>query len=87
MAIEEAKKIIKRDIGEDFIEEILLPTMTAEDFSFYLQERDGAMLLLGSRDEVYNKPLHHESFDFHEEEVMEKGIALLYNLGMKAFKE
>ncbi len=86
-AIEEARKIIKRDIGEDFIEEILLPTMTAEDFSFYLQERDGAMLLLGSRDEVYNKPLHHESFDFHEEEVMEKGIALLYNLGMKAFKE
>lgn len=86
-AIEEAKKIIKRDIGEGFIEEILLPTMTAEDFSFYLQERDGAMLLLGSRDEVYNKPLHHESFDFHDEEVMEKGIALLYNLGMKAFKE
>lgn len=86
-AIEEARRIIKRNIGEDSIEEITLPAMTAEDFSFYLQEREGAMLLLGSKDEVYNKPLHHESFDFHEEEIIKKGIALLYSLGIKAFKE
>ncbi|WP_426350137.1 M20 metallopeptidase family protein [Alloiococcus sp. CFN-8] len=86
-AIEEAGRIIKRNIGEDSIEKILLPNMTAEDFSFYLQERDGAMLWLGSKDEAYNKPLHHESFDFHEEEVMRKGIALLYALGIEAFRK
>ncbi len=86
-AIEEARRIIKENMGEEAIEEVMLPTMTAEDFSFYLQERDGAMLLLGSKDEVYNKPLHHESFDFHEEEVMRKGIELIYALGMKALRE
>ena len=86
-AIEEARRIIKEDMGEDVIEEVMLPTMTAEDFSFYLQERDGAMLLLGSKDEVYNKPLHHESFDFHEEEVMRRGIELIYSLGMKALRK
>ncbi len=80
-AIAVARRVISKEFGENSILESLTPNMAAEDFSFYLQNTPGAMLFLGTGDKIFNKPLHHGSFDF-DESVMETGIKLLYSLAM-----
>jgi metal-dependent amidase/aminoacylase/carboxypeptidase family protein len=51
------------------------PQMIAEDFSYYLKERKGAFVFLGTKniDKNYVFPLHNSKFNFEEK-------ALLYGI-------
>lgn len=62
------------------------PYMTAEDFAYYLNEAKGAMIFLGTKDEIYNHPLHHEEFNFDESVLME-GVILMSTMALSFLKE
>ncbi|QHS21618.1 amidohydrolase [Virgibacillus sp. MSP4-1] len=42
------------------------PSMTGEDFAYYLLEKPGAFYFTGAQKEVDNYPHHHPKFDFDE---------------------
>ncbi|MRG86938.1 M20 metallopeptidase family protein [Salinibacillus xinjiangensis] len=42
------------------------PTMTGEDFAYYLMERPGAFYFTGAQKEGHHYPHHHPMFDFDE---------------------
>jgi len=42
------------------------PLMAAEDFSYMLQERPGAYILLGNGDSA---TLHHPAYDFNDDAI------------------
>lgn len=65
-----------RIAGEDDVIVFDKPYMTAEDFSYYLKKVPGCMCFLGTRDDKYNYPLHHEMFNF-DEDVMVTGAAFM----------
>lgn len=68
--------------GEEEIVDVQLPAMPAEDFSFYLKEKKGAFVWLGSGmegKEVW--PLHNSRFDV-DEDVLWRGAALLAQTAM-----
>lgn len=62
------------------------PYMTAEDFAYYLNETEGAMVFLGTKDEIYSLPLHHEEFNFDESVLME-GVVLMSTMALNSLKE
>lgn len=45
------------------------PSLGAEDFSFYLQEKPGCYLFVGMKGEKSQYPHHHPKFDLDEEEL------------------
>ncbi|MCI8510728.1 MAG: amidohydrolase [Lachnospiraceae bacterium] len=68
--------------GEEEIVDVQLPAMPAEDFSFYLKEKKGAFVWLGSGmegKEVWT--LHNSRFDV-DEDVLWRGAALLAQTAM-----
>jgi hippurate hydrolase len=63
-----AEAALKRVLGEGGIDNALAPLMGAEDFSYYLQERPGAYVLLGSgRPGRTLEVCHSPRFDFDDE--------------------
>lgn len=58
------------------------PTMTGEDFSYYLQERPGAFFFTGAAIENNFVPHHHPLFDF-DERAMLIGAKTLINLTLQ----
>ena len=46
------------------------PRFTGEDFAFYLQKIQGAMVWLGCRDETHTSPLHSDTFGFDEKALV-----------------
>lgn len=90
-AIKHISDMAEKIYGKESILKLNSPYMTAEDFAYYISGiRDaespikgakGALVFLGTKDDKYNYPLHHEKFNF-DEEVMEIGIKLLVELGM-----
>ena len=58
--------------------DVILPAMPAEDFSFYLKEKKGAFVWLGTakpeQDPVW--PLHNSRFDV-DEDILWRGSSLL----------
>ncbi|WP_366249256.1 M20 family metallopeptidase [Terribacillus aidingensis] len=44
----------------------VLPTMTGEDFSYYLHNKPGAFFFTGAKKEDHYYPHHHPKFDFDE---------------------
>jgi len=68
--------------GEDGVVDVKNPAMPAEDFSFYLKERQGAFVWLGTGKEgVEPWPLHNSRFDV-DEDVLWRGAALLAQTAM-----
>ncbi|HUU60310.1 MAG TPA: M20 family metallopeptidase [Phycisphaerae bacterium] len=57
------------------------PSMGAEDFAFYLQGREGAMILLGMGEVA--PPLHSSAFDFNDD-ALPAGILLLSLIALHA---
>ena len=55
------------------------PAMASEDFSLYLQEKQGAFIFIGMGGEKSAYPHHHSKFDI-DEEVLLTGIRLLIQL-------
>lgn len=63
--------------GEDGVMDVKNPAMPAEDFSFYLKEKEGAFVWLGTGKEgVEPWPLHNSRFDV-DEDILWRGSALL----------
>lgn len=62
------------------------PTMTAEDFSYYLQKRPGAFFFTGAAIEKNFVPHHHPLFDF-EEKAMLIGAKTLVNVTLNTLHE
>ena len=64
--------------GKDDVVDVKLPAMPAEDFSFYLKEKKGAFVWLGTakpdQDPVW--PLHNSRFDV-DEDILWRGSSLL----------
>lgn len=63
--------------GEDEVVDVKNPAMPAEDFSFYLKEKEGAFVWLGTGKEGETVwPLHNSRFDV-DEDVLWRGAVLL----------
>jgi len=55
------------------------PSFTAEDFAFYTQKVDGALVWLGTMSQAYNSPLHSNTFNF-DEKVLLNGVEFFLRL-------
>lgn len=68
--------------GEDGVVDVQEPAMPAEDFSFYLKEKKGAFVWLGTAEEGKEPwPLHNCHFDVNED-ILWRGAALLAQTAM-----
>jgi hippurate hydrolase len=67
--------------GAHSVQELPNPSMTAEDFAFYLENVPGAFIWLGVGED--NSGLHTPQFAF-DEEVLPRGSALLAALALEA---
>ena len=68
--------------GEENVEDVQDPAMPAEDFSFYLKEKKGAFVWLGTAKEGKEVwPLHNSRFDV-DEDILWRGAALLAQTAM-----
>ena len=67
--------------GAQSVRELPNPSMTAEDFSFYLEKVPGAFIWLGVGEDVSG--LHTPQFAF-DEEILPRGSALLAALALEA---
>jgi len=66
--------------GEERVEELVHPSMGAEDFSFFLEKVPGAFIWLGVGDV---SGLHTPKFAF-DEEILPRGAALLTALALRS---
>lgn len=55
------------------------PSMASEDFSFFLRERPGALLWIGSGTEKHQAPLHNPGFDFNDD-ILDTACATWINI-------
>jgi metal-dependent amidase/aminoacylase/carboxypeptidase family protein len=58
-----ASEIARQVVGADRVDTDYPPTMGAEDFSYMLEARPGAFILIGNGDTA---GLHHPSYDFND---------------------
>jgi amidohydrolase len=56
----------RRVAGEGRVDTSYAPSMGAEDFAYMLQERPGAIILIGNGDSAY---LHHPSYNFDDSAI------------------
>lgn len=68
-------ELVRNVLSQPFKEENIVefqPTMGAEDFSYFLNEKPGTYFRVGSRneDEATHFPHHHPKFDFDERALM-----------------
>ena len=68
--------------GEAEVEDVKLPAMPAEDFSFYLQRKKGCFVWLGTAKEGQEVwPLHNSRFDV-DEDILWRGASLLAQIAI-----
>lgn len=68
--------------GGDSVVDVQEPAMPAEDFSFYLKEKNGAFVWLGTAEDGKEAwPLHNCHFDVNED-ILWRGAALLAQTAM-----
>jgi hippurate hydrolase len=67
--------------GAHSVQELPKPSMTAEDFSYYLEEVPGAFIWLGVGEDISG--LHTPQFAF-DEEILPRGSALLAALALQS---
>lgn len=73
------RKTAAKLFGEDAVVDVKNPAMPAEDFSYYLVEKEGCFVWLGSDttpDDVTPWPLHNSRFDV-DEDLLWRGSSLL----------
>jgi metal-dependent amidase/aminoacylase/carboxypeptidase family protein len=67
-------QVAGRKLRAGQLQALELPSMAAEDFSYYLKEIPGCFCFLGvDRPSDDNFPLHHPSFNFNDE-ALQTGI-------------
>lgn len=57
---------VERAMGPDALDDDFKPLLAAEDFAFMLQERPGAYVLLGQRDNDHREMVHNPAYDFND---------------------
>lgn len=62
-----AASVAREIAGNDRVDTDVAPRMAAEDFSFMLNERPGAMIWVGNGDSAN---LHHPAYDFNDEAIL-----------------
>lgn len=73
--------------GGEQVEDVKLPAMPAEDFSFYLQKKRGAFVWLGTAKKGHEVwPLHNSRFDV-DEDILWRGAALLAQTAIDYLKK
>lgn len=75
---EDLIEIVKKSNINDKILELEVPTLSSEDFSFYLKKIPGAMVFIGTADKKHKAPLHHSKFNFDETALL-TGLDVLVN--------
>ncbi len=68
--------------GADCVDDQLLPSMGAEDFSFMLQQRPGAYFRLGQGGADQGRVLHNATFDFNDA-VIPHGAAMFIRIAQR----
>jgi amidohydrolase len=79
-AVDLARKVVTERLGPSKWIAAHPPSMTAEDFAYYLQRVPGALLRLGLGEGW--KPLHSPGFDFNDE-ALEAGITAMAGLALE----
>ena len=81
---EEVKASVEEMLGVDRFVEIERPTLGAEDFSYFLEEKPGAMFLVGGQnhDKGIDAPHHHPDYDF-DEAALKIGLKVMLNTALK----
>lgn len=80
------KETAIRLFGMEGVEEIKNPSMCGEDFSFYLKERPGAFVWLGTGTEELCYPLHSSRFNV-KEDILWRGAALMAGTAVDFLKQ
>ena len=62
-----AAQVAAQVVGASSVRRDLPPSMGAEDFSYFLQERPGCYVWLGSGQGPDSPGLHHPRFDFNDD--------------------
>lgn len=71
-----ARDVAMAEFGEEAFEELALPMMGSEDFSFLLETVPGAYIFLGNGD---SSGLHTSRYDFNDE-ILERGATFFQQL-------
>jgi amidohydrolase len=79
-AVDLARKVVSERLGASKWIAAHPPSMTAEDFAYYLERVPGALLRLGLGEGW--KPLHSPGFDFNDE-ALEAGIMAMTGLALE----
>ncbi|MFW6307953.1 MAG: M20/M25/M40 family metallo-hydrolase, partial [Campylobacterales bacterium] len=62
------RELFYKELGDEWKSDLLVPIMASEDFSYYLQNIEGAFMLIGSGDtQSTSKPCHSRYYDFNDE--------------------
>jgi amidohydrolase len=61
-----AAKVAAQVVGDERVDDNVMPVMGAEDFSFMLESRPGAFIFVGNGDTA---GLHHPAYDFNDEAI------------------
>ncbi|MDQ1256629.1 MAG: Amidohydrolase [Candidatus Hydrogenedentes bacterium] len=80
---EVVRHVVAETLGAGALTEVEHPSMTAEDFAFYLEKVPGAFIWLGNGP---NAPLHSPQFDFNDESIP-TALTLLTGLAFRLLGE
>ncbi|MFP4497849.1 MAG: M20/M25/M40 family metallo-hydrolase, partial [Vulcanimicrobiota bacterium] len=82
------KKYLVDLLGEDIVYDIEAPTMGAEDFAYFAQEKPTVFMRLGAggpTGEEFNAPHHHPEFDIDEKAFI-NGAASFVKIALEFLK-
>ena len=82
--VAKVKESAEEMLGVDKFVEIDRPTLGAEDFSYFLEKKPGAMFLVGGQnyDKGIDAPHHHPDYDF-DEAALKIGLKVMLNTAVK----
>lgn len=82
--VAKVKESAEEMLGVDKFVEIDRPTLGAEDFSYFLEKKPGAMFLVGGQnhDKGIDAPHHHPAYDF-DEAALKIGLKVMLNTAVK----
>ena len=80
-----ASEVAKDIVGKNNVNTEIKPSMGAEDFSFFLNEKPGAYLYIGQQDKNHNANLHTTRYDFNDN-ILPIGVNFWVKLVHKFFE-
>ena len=82
--VAKVKESAEEMLGVDKFVEIDRPTLGAEDFSYFLEKKPGAMFLVGGQnhEKGIDAPHHHPDYDF-DEGALKIGLKVMLNTAVK----